>query len=300
MQTDKNFLEELKYQYNYGGMFMKLIFINVLVFLFIGLFSVVGRLSGNEFFLAVLKDIFTLQTDYLSFFKKPWGLFTSIFSHFGVFHLLLNMIMLYFAGKIFEHYLGSKRLLAIYILGGLTGGLFEILAHTIIPSMANQSVIVVGASGSIMAIFIGLAFFKPNLPISLFGLFEFKIIYLGLIYLLLDIFNLGLNDGTAHFAHLGGAINGIISANRANSSQNLVFKFEKILYKFFSFFKNLKFKSKNDVYSQHQTRKKTDEEYNFDAKQRQELTNKILDKISKSGYESLSKKEKEFLFKQSK
>jgi membrane associated rhomboid family serine protease len=300
MQTEKSFLEELKYHYKFGGMFLKLIFINVIFFMVIGLFSVIGRLIGNESIINLLNSIFTLQTDFSGFLQKPWGLITSIFSHFGVFHILLNMLMLYFAGRMFEHYLGSKRLVAIYVLGGITGGLFEILAHSILPTMANQSVIVVGASGSIMAIFIGLAFYKPNLLISLFGLFEFKIIYIGLIYLLLDLFSLGLDDGTAHFAHLGGAIIGVIASQKANSYQNFVFKFEKILFKFFSIFSKKKFNSKNNVSSYHQARKKTDEEYNFDAKQRQELTNKILDKISKSGYESLTKKEKEFLFKQSK
>lgn len=299
MQTDRNFIEELKFQFNYGGMHIKLIFVNVLFFVLIGLFSVVGRLIGNTEIQFVLSSIFSLQTDFFEFLKMPWGLLTSIFSHFGIFHILFNMLMLFFAGRIFEHYLGSKRLLAIYILGGVIGGFFEILAHNLLPTMANQSVVIVGASGSIMAIFIGLAFYKPNLPISLFGMIEFKIIYLGLIYLLVDVFSLGLNDGTAHFAHLGGAIVGILAAQQVTSSQNIVFKFETFLFKISSFFSKLKFSSKKNVNSHYQNRKKTDEEYNLDAKKRQEQTNKILDKISKSGYESLSKAEKEFLFKQS-
>ncbi|MES2589258.1 MAG: rhomboid family intramembrane serine protease [Bacteroidota bacterium] len=299
MQNERNFLDELKHQYKFGGMHMKLIFINVLIFIFIVIFSKIDLFTGSEIFSFLVKDIFTLQTDFYSFLYKPWGLVTSIFSHFGIMHILFNMLMLYFAGKIFEHYLGSKRLLAIYILGGIMGGIFEILAHGIIPTMAAGSTVIVGASGSIMAIFIGLAFYRPNLPVSLFGLFELKIIYLGLIYLAFDIFSLGLNDGTAHFAHLGGAIVGVIASQQANSSQNFVVRFEKFIYSIFNFFSTFSFKSTKSSSSFQHKRPKSDEDFNIEAKERQEKINKILDKISKSGYESLTKSEKEFLFKQS-
>jgi membrane associated rhomboid family serine protease len=300
MQSDRNFLEELKHQFSYGGMHVKLIFANVIVFLIIGILTLFARLIDLQELQSFAEAVFTLNTGFLDFLKQPWGLITSIFAHFQIFHILLNMLMLYFAGRIFEHYLGSKRLLAIYILGGITGGLFEILAHSLVPSMASEKVVIVGASGSIMAIFIGLAFYKPNLPVSLFGLVEFKIIYLGLIYLAIDLFSLGLNDGTAHFAHLGGAVIGVVASQQANSSQNFVYRFEKFLYRIINFFTNFKMSS-NKRSSSHSTRiKKTDEDYNMEAKQKQEQTNKILDKISKSGYESLSKAEKEFLFKQSK
>ncbi len=298
MQTDRNFIDEIKHQYKFGGMHIKLIFINVLTFLFIGLFTVLARLSSNDSLNFLMDEIFTLQTDFLPFLQKPWGLVTSIFAHFEIMHILFNMLMLYFAGKLFEHFFGAKRLLAIYILGGIVGGLFEILAHSLVPSMANESAVIVGASGSIMAIFIGLAFYKPNLPVSVFGLFEFKIIYLGLIYLVFDIFSLGINDGTAHFAHLGGAIIGVIASQQANSSANFVFRFEQFLYKLFNLFSTFNFKAKKKTTFQNK-RPKTDEEFNVEKKNRQEQINKILDKIAKSGYESLSKSEKEFLFKQS-
>jgi membrane associated rhomboid family serine protease len=304
MQQDKTFIDDIKFQVKHGGIHVKLIFFNVLVFLVIGLFSVIGRLSDSGIISSLLNDIFALQTDFSEFIYKPWGLFTSIFSHFGIFHLALNMLMLFFVGKIFIHYLGSNRLLALYFVGGIFGGILEIIAHVAIPSIASQAQLAVGASGSIMAIFIGIAFYKPNLPVSLFGLIQIKLLYIGIVYLAIDILSLGLNDGTAHFAHLGGAIAGIIASQNANSPSNLIYKVEKLILKinyYFGNLKNSKLKySKNKNFDPILDRKKkSDEEFNYENKLKQEKTNVILDKISKSGYESLSKTEKEFLFQQS-
>lgn len=302
MQSDRNFMDELKYRYKTGAMHIKLIFVNAIFFLLIGLFTVIANLAGAEEFKLLAQDIFTLQTDFSDFIYKPWGLFTSIFSHFGLLHFAFNMLMLYFSGSIFQHFFSGQRLLAIYILGGIAGGIFEILAHTVMPGLADQPTVVVGASGSIMAIFICLAFYKPNIPISLFGIFQMPIIYLGIFFLVIDFISLGMDDGTAHFAHLGGAIIGMVAAQRPHSLNNFVYSFERFLErigKFFSSFRNrstvrVSYKNRQDP------RKMKDEDFNVDKKKRQEQVNQILDKISKSGYESLSKAEKEFLFKQTK
>lgn len=294
MQNNRNFIEELNHQYKFGGMHVKLIFINSFVFLFVGILSVVGRLSMSDSLNLILQDIFTLQTNFSTFIYKPWGIITSIFAHFGILHFAFNMLMLYFAGKIFEQFFSKNRLLAVYILGGIIGGFFEVFAHEILPSLSQNPTVIVGASGSIMAIFIGLAFYKPNIPISLFGLFQFPIIYLGVFYIVFDFLSLGLNDGTAHFAHIGGAIIGIIASQNPFSKNNFVYLFEIFLFNFLNLFNNFKAKEKKkDV------RKMKDDEFNLDKKKKQEKIDSILDKISKSGYESLTKAEKEFLFNQS-
>ena len=297
MQNDRNFINELKHQYHSGGMYIKLIFVNVIIFLLIGLIGVVARLSESNEINGIISAIFTMETDVSLFLTKPWGLFTSMFSHFGFMHLAFNMLMLFFMGRPFEHYFGSKRLLTVYIVGGLVGGLFELLAHNIFPSLLDSQTVVLGASGSIMAIFIGLAFYKPNLPLSFFGLFELKIIYLGLIYLILDIVNLGAQDGTAHFAHLGGAIVGVLAAQQPSSPRNIISRVENIFKNIVSSFSKLGKKSSTRY--RVDPKKMSDEDFNVNKKKRQEKTDQILDKISKSGYESLTKKEKEFLFNQS-
>ncbi len=297
MQNDRSFIDELKYQYKYGGMHIKLIFANVIVFLLISILSAFGNLlavpESMEFW---LRSIFTLSTNFSEFIYRPWGLFTSFFSHFGILHLAFNMLMLYFAGKAFEHYFGAKRLLAVYIIGGLVGGISEMLAHNLFPGLAT-STYVLGASGSTTAIFIALAFYKPNMPVALFGVIQMKIIYLGLAYIALDLINLGVNDNTAHFAHVGGAIVGILAAQQPNSSRNLLVRIEHLMSRISKFFTTFnKGKSGRKPVN---PRMKTDEEFNMEVKERQRKTDQILEKISKSGYESLSKAEKEFLFRQS-
>ena len=151
-----------------------------------------------------------------------------------------------------------------------------------------------------MAIVLCMAFLKPNIQVSLFGVLPVPIIYLGLFFLLIDFISLGMNDGTAHFAHLGGAIIGMAASQRPHSQNNIVYGFERLLSSIGNFFRSFRNRSTVRVaYKNKQDpRKMTDEDFNLDKKKRQELVDRILDKISKSGYESLSKAEKEFLFKQ--
>ncbi|MGV3630236.1 MAG: rhomboid family intramembrane serine protease [Bacteroidota bacterium] len=300
MQNNRSFIDELKFQYQSGGMHIKLIFVNAVFFLLIALFNVISALAGTEEFKLLSQEIFTLDTSFSEFIHHPWGLFTSIFSHFKILHFLFNMLMLYFAGSIFQQFFSSRRLLSIYILGGLAGGIFEILAYSLAPGLADQPSVVVGASGSIMAIFMCMAFYKPNIQVSLFGVLPVPIIYLGLFFLLIDFISLGMNDGTAHFAHLGGAIIGMAASQRPHSQNNIVYGFERLLSSIGNFFRSFRNRSTVRVaYKNKQDpRKMTDEDFNLDKKKRQELVDRILDKISKSGYESLSKAEKEFLFKQ--
>ena len=309
MQTENNFFAELKNHYRHGGMTIRLIFINVAVFLFIGLLDVFSRLIGPSFSSIaqfIGSQFFTLQTDLYGFITHPWGLFTSIFAHFGLWHLLFNMLFLYFSGRMFEQVFDQRRLLYTYIVGGVFGGLFEIISHFIFPGMSGMSGLVVGASGSIMAILVALAFYQPRLEVSLFGLFKVRLVFLALFFIVKDLFSLGLNDGIAHFAHLGGAILGLWSIQNIYANSNIITASERLgnrIVNFFSvaFGKSSKAPKMKVTKGGGRTQTfKTDEEYNAEMKQRQEYTDAILDKISKSGYESLTKKEKDFLFNQSK
>jgi len=300
MQTQRTFIDDLKHQYKHGGMFMRLIFINVMTFLVINIVLVFGELMGKSTGVqSVIGNIFSLETDLRGFIRHPWALFTSIFAHYGFLHILLNMVFLFFAGKHFEQIFGGRRLLYTYILGGVAGGLLEIIAHLAFPLLQETSVVVVGASGSIMAIFMAIAFYQPNLQVRLFGLSPFKLIWIAVAYIVLDVIKLASNDGTAHFAHIGGIIVGIISIQRIQSSGNLITFFMR-LGDFVSAMFSRNKKAKLTVVRGDKVRKMTDEEYNENAKARQDETNRILDKISKSGYESLNKREKDFLFNQSK
>jgi membrane associated rhomboid family serine protease len=300
---DRNIFQELKHRYHFGGMHVKLVFINAFVFLFIGFIHVFTRLLGSDEIEKTTADllhaIFALQADFFGLITKPWGLITSIFSQFTFMHFLFNMLFLFFAGQLFEQFLGSKKLLNVYLLGGIAGGLLEIIAHEIFPSLSNSEFIVVGASGSIMAIFMAIATYKPNTQVMIFGVFPVKIWLLAAIYFIYDLLSLGMPDGTAHFAHIGGGIIGLLSIKTMNNSTSILMRFTRFTDKIFRVFERDFFSKKPSLKVERGGRPLTDEEYLEQKKENQARVDAILDKISKSGYESLSSKEKEFLFKQS-
>jgi len=307
MYGERTFIDDLKYQFRNGGATMRLIMINVAVFLVIGIIEVFARLSGplNELVVAAgLREVFALHPDLEGFLTHPWGLVTSIFAHFSFWHVAMNMLFLYFSGQLFEQLFNKERMLYTYIVGGLFGGVFEVLAHLFFPVMQLQSTVVVGASGSIMAIFTALAFYRPQLKVHLFGILPVPLIVLAAFFILSDLFSLGMSDGIAHFAHLGGAILGALSVQKIHSKNNIISRSISLMNAIISFFKNLfgggtKLKVKKGGQSRGPGFK-SDEDYNLDKKKRQERTDAILDKIAKSGYDSLTKAEKEFLFDQSK
>lgn len=293
MQSSRNFIEEIKYQLSYGTMTNRIIIYNVFVFVLILILQATTSLM--VFNIQITEFIFALDTNLLGFLMKPWGIFTSIFSHFGLWHLIFNMLFLYFSGQLFEQIFDKRRLWQTYLFGGIAGGILEIAAHYLFPSFQNTDNVVVGASGSIMAIFAALAFHSPNIRVNLFGIFPVKIYFIAIFFLLNDLIGISnSSDNVAHFAHLGGAIFGLISIQSIHSKNNIL----NVLGNFFDRFK--KVFSTDGTSKTPKSKFKTDEEYNLEKKKRQEKTDAILDKISKSGYESLTKEEKDFLFNQSK
>jgi hypothetical protein len=289
MNNNRNIFQELKQTFLQGKMTHRLIIVNVAVFILIQIYLAIFRLGG-----LVSEDLpntlFTLDTNLTGFLHKPWGLITSIFAHFDLFHLFSNMLFLYFSGKFFEQIWSGKQLLITYILGGIFGGIAEIAVQSIFYSTENNGALVIGASGSIMAIFIAVAFHSPQTQLLLFGKFSIRLYFLAIFFLIQDIIGIGTKDTTAHFAHIGGALFGILSivtskfipAKSPNSK---------------GFFNQLFKSSKKKTVA---PRFKSDEVYNQEKRAHQEKTDSILDKISKGGYESLNQSEKDFLFKQSK
>ena len=292
-------LNDLKQQYSQGGSTIRLIIINTIVFIAIGIVTVIGRLIGVDLS-SLLHTIFALQTEPYEFLTHPWGIITSIFSHFGLFHFIFNMLFLYFAGQLFEMFTTRKRVQSIYLIGGITGGIFELIAHSIFPSFTEGNSIVVGASGAIMALFIACATNSPNQHVNLFGIVPVKIGILALIYFIYDLLSLGISDGTAHFAHIGGAIAGYLAIKK-DWFKNIIESFENILNQLNNQLFHRNFQNSNYNFKiKKGGRPLSDEEFNIQKKYNQDKIDAILDKISKSGYESLTKSEKEFLFNQSK
>lgn len=263
-------------------MTIKLILANTTLFFLYQVIFAVSRYTNTEEIAELsLRNMVALNTQLSALIYCPWTIVTSLFSHFDLFHFLFNLLFLYFSGVIFESIFGSKKLLVVYILGGVFGNILEVLAH--LNQIENSYVL--GASGSIMAIFSAIAFYRPKTPVMLFGLISVPIIILALFFWVKDLIYIGTDDGVAHFAHLGGVVGGYLAVRNQTSSKNIV-----------NWILNL-FKPKEK--KAQSRRPKTDEDYLSEKKVKQERIDSILDKIAKGGYDSLSKDEKDFLFKQS-
>jgi membrane associated rhomboid family serine protease len=287
-------IEQLKYQYKSGSMTIRLVMVNVSVFALLQVINALERLQILTFLEGlpngyVSQYLFALPVFRLEILYKPWTLLTSLFAHFGFLHLLGNLLFLYFAGSTYERFFGAKRLLHLYIIGGLAGNLTEILAHQLFPALQGSSFSVVGASGAIMAIFMALAFSQPQLQVQLFGIFPLRIYMLALFFFLKDLSSIGTADQIAHFAHIGGALFGIWSIQQFWHIR-LSRPWLGIQWK----------KSGSNLKVKKGGRPLTDDQFRASKQARQERLDTILDKISKKGYDALSKEEKDFLFQQSK
>ncbi|WP_430402106.1 rhomboid family intramembrane serine protease [Fluviicola sp.] len=260
---DRNLSEELKFQFKHGGMHIKLIFVNVLVFALIMLLALIGRTTDQEvLFNTILDKGFTLQTNLRDLAFAPYGLLTSIFSHFSVLHFLFNMIFLYFAGNMFRQFFSDRRLLHVYIVGGIAGGIAEVIAR----QFMGQYPAVLGASGSIMALFIAMAVYRPNIQLNLLGIIPLKLYVFALIYLGSELIQMTQIDGIAHFAHLGGALIGFLSVQNIHSSSNIINWTESLHQRILGFFSGRKRKGPKLKAQKGGRVAKTDEEYNMEAK----------------------------------
>jgi len=286
-----------------SGMIGKLIAVNLGVALLIGLFFFVGALFQIRLFGETVQLYLAAPVDPAELVYRPWTLVTQLFTHAGFVHLLFNMIMLFFAGRMFVHFFGEKRLLQTYILGGIAAYLIHVIAFYSFPIYADAPAgVVLGASGCIYAIFTALVIHRPTLKVQLIFIpIGIPIFVFFILFILGDfrgIMNEDPKDNVAHFAHIGGAIFGALSIININSQKNFMNRFERWLAKFK--WPSFKRKPKVKVHESSTARKMTDEEYNYASKAHQKRIDGILEKISKKGYEGLTQEEKDILFNESK
>ena len=295
----QNPFTDLKSFFRSKNMLVKLIIINVVVWLCIMFLEVLFDLF-NSSFMDTLVNWLAVPASFGKLITRPWTLITYMFLHLEFWHILFNMLWLYWFGRIFLEYLNERQLLSTYIMGGLAGALLYILSFNIFPKFQDTYLlsIALGASASVMAIIVAISYYVPNYSIHLLFFGPVKIIYIAIFSIVLDIIMIRSSNSGGHLAHLGGAIWGfyyIYNLKKGNDFSRIFAKFSwHNLTQPFMRPKKTKFKS---VYTN--PRAKSDEEYNYQKKQDQVKIDAILDKISKSGYESLSKAEKELLFKTS-
>jgi membrane associated rhomboid family serine protease len=265
----------------------RLIWINIIVYLSINIPGVVETFFFRTGFISFYTDKYLLlPSNPTDLWHRAWTPFTYMFMHAGPFHILFNMLWLYWMGQIFEEYLGNKRTVGVYILGGLTGALFFVLAYNLSPLLSHASVggaSLTGASAAVMAIIVATATLLPDYTIFLMFIGPVKLKWLVLFYVILDFLSIAGSNAGGEISHLGGALFGFIYIRQLQRGNDLVGFFAGLFKKR----SNLKVAAKNNL-------------KNAGNKPRQEDVDRILDKISQTGYDSLSKQEKEILFRASK
>ncbi|MCG1036916.1 rhomboid family protein [Polaribacter sargassicola] len=282
-----SFIDNIKSRYKGGNIVEKLIYINIAVFVLMLLINTFSGLynSDSSWFI----KWFSLDDNYSALLTKPWTIITYGFLHAGFIHILFNLIALYYIGNLFIEYFTQKQLLSFYLLGTLFGGLFYLLSQNYFPLFQGRSSYLVGASAGISAIFVGIATYLPNYQLKIRFIGFVKLWHLTAIWIALDVLGLSGDNAGGHFAHLGGALLGFLYVNQSSNKKLKIW--DKISAIFSSKKKPLK-----TVYK---SPKKTTKS-NKNSSLTQQQIDAILDKISKSGYDTLSKAEKEFLFKQGK
>ena len=300
----QNFIDQIKGQFKHGGASVRLMFVSISVFLVLGVLGLISHLF--ELNLGYEKTVSYLISPgrFNHYIEQPWGIITHLFAHADIFHLLFNMLMLFFAGKQLESVIGKKRIYFLYFAAGLFGLLIHTAAHHIFPIYKNDLGLVLGASGAISGIFLALVFYRPEMETRLLGLIPVKMMYLGIGYIVFELLRIEGNDQTAHFAHLGGALFGYLYITAYKKGNDWSRFTEGIANWFKGLFKpksRLKVKYSKEKYTGPKSSgsRAKDDAFNNQKAERQQNIDAILDKISKSGYESLSKKEKEYLFRES-
>ena len=287
--------DEIKLTFRNGSNLTRLIYINIAVFVLLTIVAVIGFLLNDTFISGKALDLFSVPASFNALILRPWTLITYMFTHKDIWHILFNMLWLYWFGRIFLEYLDGRKLVAVYLLGGICGALVYILSFNIFPVFTGivADSVAIGASASVMAVVIAIAAYVPDYTINLLFLGRIKIKYMALgIFILTSILDFSVNSG-GKLAHIGGAFFGYFYIMNLKHGHDIGKGINRII----DFFATL-FKPRKKLRVTH--KKVADEfEYNKIKAEHQKRINRILDKISKGGYDSLTREEKETLFKES-
>ncbi len=282
--------EEIRDSFKKGTTLTKLIYINLGVFVVVGLAASILKLFniGAEWtrFLMLPADAGTLL-------HTPWTLVSYMFFHTGFIHILFNILMLYWFGKLFLEFFSQKDLVGLYLIGGIAGGIFYILAYHIFPFFAGKidDSYLLGASASVLGIIVAVAVTAPDYPVRLVLIGEIRLKWIAIAAVVISLLNVASSNAGGEIAHLGGALTGYVFAIRYKKGNNITTWISRFLDKLVDLFQK---KPKLKVKYQ---RPMTDQEYNRKKKQENDNIDRILEKIKKSGYESLTKEEKQELFR---
>ncbi len=289
--------DDLRYKlFHSGSKLALLIGINVLGFLLINIPAIFEQLFVTGFNQPSV--IVNYANEYLAMpaylpklLIRFWTPFTYMFLHQGIFHILFNMLWLYWMGQLFEEYLGTKRTVGLYLFGGLAGAAFFLISFNLIPAFSHSDALryitISGASAGVMAIVVATATLLPDHTIFLMFLGPVKLKWVALFYVIFDFLSIAGPNAGGEIAHLGGAFAGYIYIRQLQRGTNLGESFAQA----FRPKSKIKVVSTNAAYQRKNKNTRNVPE--------QEEIDRILDKISQTGYDSLNKTEKETLFRAS-
>lgn len=279
-------LTTLRQRFSQFNIAEKLILINVICFVVPFFLRSILFLFGipQQSFLS----LFELSSSIETFIYQPWSLFTYGFLHDSIGHIFWNMLLLYYASQFFLNLFSSQRFINVYFMGILLGGLVFMLSYAVFPVFKDQSPQMVGASAGVMAVLIFSCTYMPTQEVRLL-FFNVKLMYVGIALVVIDVLQIPTGNAGGHLAHIGGAALGYFYAQQLQKGKDIGSGFERL----WKWFINL-FKAKPKMKTVHKTTVRRNKK---PATTNQEKIDRILDKISASGYDSLSKEEKDYLFK---
>lgn len=296
-------LDDLKRTFRQGNIVVRLIYINVAVFVLGLLLAVVLGLFNIDINY-LLRDLY-LPADLLQLLRRPWTLITYMFMHAGIWHLLGNMLWLYWFGKLFLYFFSSKHLRGLYVVGGLAGALLYIVAYNLFPAFSTQlySATLVGASASVLAIAIATAVREPDFRINLIFIGPVKLNYFALFIVLFDVLYVESDNAGGHLAHLGGALAGWWFVRGLGQGYDVTHWVNVCIDAVGGLFHKRERKPRKPKMKVHvnnaRGNRAADYEYNARKKTQSDEVDRILEKLKKSGYSSLSEEEKRKLFEAS-
>lgn len=287
-------LDEVKYKFQSNNAITRIISVNIGVYLLFAVTYVLFFLFNSSEFVSNFKKQFMLPAALGNFIYKPWSIFTYMFLHDGLLHIIFNMLWLYWIGQLLQQFLGNIKTYQAYVLGGIAGGLLYMLAYNVFPAFSGSvnTAFALGASAGVLSVVVATATLLPDYQIMLFIFGAVRLKYLALVSVIFDIISIPTGNAGGHIAHLGGALFGFLFIKLIYNKTYNPTLLDKIFEGSW-----LRFNRKPKLKVKYRT---TYMRVESSDKPSQEEIDAILDKISKHGYSSLSAKEKEQLFKFSK
>ncbi len=294
-------IDSLKYRFNNAPVLKQLIYTNVAVFVAVHLVSVILLLFNIDTktwlsYIEVPSDLNILP-------YRLWTILTYMFVHYDVWHILFNMLWLYWFGEIFIQYFSQRHLTALYFMGGIAGAIMYLLSYNIFPYFADRQGMMCGASAAIMAIVFATTLRTPDYKINLMFIGSISLKYIAGVTILIDLLSMTSPNAGGHFAHIGGAIMGIIFGWFWNKGKDILRPINGFMDKIVTLFqrpyiriKKPKISRQKSDENKRRSRPESDEEYHMRKKRENDEIDRLLDKIKKSGYSALTTEEKQKLF----